>query len=292
MKLSIGLVAVVTAVPDDFEQPEACLDLGEDFVNCWQPHSDLGWCSQNRTDYTQTGECGFQYKDGQSMTNATCKGFDHNINGFTFDWGNAAFVAKVDTDEVSSGDVVGLDFSGDVNIVGKWNVQFNECPQYEDELANYVAALNDANENNTTKPAPFTWEEPANYCYFDEEKGDLLVDNGYFTPPTCTYNADGYYSEYAIMITNQHAGDANNNYAIANYGGKDNVFTVSLGGSCHEHPPTPHDANQAEITFLSEADKDSCTFVVTVLKGQAQLFYFQGTLDNNAVVNFWDVTIA
>jgi len=285
MKLSIGLVAVVTAVPDDFEQPEACVALGEEFVNCWQPHSDLGWCSQNLTDYTQTGECGFQYKDGQSMTNATCKGFDHNINGFTFDWGNAAFVAKVDTDDVSSGDVVGLDFSGDVNIVGKWNVEFNECPKYEDELQNYVDALNYANENNSTKPAPFTWEEPADNCNFDS---NFSVD-GYFTPPTCTYNADGYYDKYAIMITNQHAGDANNNYAIANYGGKGNSFTVTLNKPCTQHEFTLHDNNQATLNVVN---KDStCDLIINVVKGQAQLLYFQGSVDEG-VVDFWDVVIA
>jgi len=290
MKLSIGLVAVVTAVPDDFEQPEACLDLGEEFVNCWQPHSDLGWCDKNLTDYTQTGECGFQYK-GDSMTNATCKGFNSNIDGFTFDWGNAAFVAKGDQygDVADNGDVVGLDFSGDVNIVGKWNVEFNECPEYKDELANYVAALNDANENNTTKPAPFTWEEPANYCYFPNKE---LVDSveQYFTPPTCNYNAGGYYNQYAIMITNQHAGDANNNYAIANYGGKGSSFSVNFPGkSCVDYGFTLHDNNQADLQVLN-AETD-CTLFITVEKGQAQLLYFQGSLDEGVVDFFDGVTI-
>jgi len=287
MKLSIGLVAVVTAVPDDFEQPAACADLGEDFVNCWQPHSDLGWCSnQNLTDYTQTGECGFQYKDGQSMQNATCTGFSQNIDGFTLDWGNAAFVAKGVN---NNGDIVGLDFSGDVNIVGKWNVEFDECPKYNQALSDYVDALNEANENNTTKPAAFTWEEPANYCYFDREKGDHLVEDGYFTPPTCTFNADGYYNEYAIMITNQHAGDANNNYAIANYGGKGNSFTVTLNKPCTQHEFTLHDNNQATLNVVN---KDStCDLIINVVKGQAQLLYFQGSVDEG-VVDFWDVVIA
>jgi len=284
MKLSIGLVAVVTAVPDDFEQPAVCADLGPNFVNCWQPFSDLGWCSQNLTDYTQTGECGFQYKDGQSMQNATCIGFSANIDGFTFDWGNAAFVAKGIN---NNGAVVGLDFSGEVNIVGKWDVEFNECPEYNEARINYVKELNEANENNTTKPEPFTWELPADDCFFNNNELANV-----FTPPSCSYDPNGYYSEYAIMITNQHAGDPNNNYAIANYGGKDNVFTVTLGGPCYEHPPTPHDANQAEIQFLSEDDKATCTFVVTVLKGQAQLFYFQGCLDNGQNVDFFNgVTI-
>jgi len=71
------------------------------------------------------------------------------------------------------------------------------------------------------------------------------------------------------MITNQHVPDDNNNYAIANYGGKDNVFTVTLNLACDG--ATPHDANQAEIVMTN---KDICQFVVTVLKGQAQLFYF------------------
>jgi len=286
MKLSIGLVAVVTAVPDDFEQPAACADLGEDFVNCWQPHSDLGWCSQNLTDYTQTGECGFQYKDGQSMTNATCKGFASNINGFTFDWGNAAFVAKGDLNNpiASPGDVVGLDFSGDVNIVGKWNVEFNECPKYEEELQNYVDALNYANENNSTKPAAFTWEEPANNCFFPDNEL-----SGFFTPPTCSFNAGGYYDQYAIMITNQHAGDANNNYAIANYGGKGNSFTVQLNKPCTKHEFTLHDNNQATLNVVNK--ETTCDLIIDVVKGQAQLLYFQGSVDEG-VVDFWDVVIA
>ena len=285
MKLSIGLVAVVTAVPDDFEQPAACADLGEDFVNCWQPHSDLGWCdNMNLTDYTQTGECGFQYKGG-SMTNATCTGFSANIDGFTFDWGNAAFVAKVQTDDVDVNDVVGLDFSGDVNIVGKWNVEFDECPEYNQARSDYVKALNEANENNTTKPAPFTWEEPADDCFFDNNALENV-----FTPPTCEYNADGYYSEYAIMITNQHAGDANNNYAIANYGGKGSSFTVNFPGkSCVDYGFTLHDENQADLQVLN-AEND-CTLFITVEKGQAQLLYFQGSLDEGVVDFFNGVTI-
>jgi len=281
MKLSIGLVAVVTAVPDDFEQPAACGDLGPNFVNCWQPFSDLGWCSQNLTDYTQTGECGFQYKDGQSMQNATCTGFSQNIDGFTLDWGNAAFVAKGVN---NNNDIVGLDFSGDVNIIGKWDVEFNECPEYTDELETYVAALNEANENNSTKPDPFTWEEPANNCFFPDNELATV-----FTPPTCTFNADGYYSEYAIMITNQHAGDANNNYAIANYGGKDNVFTVTLNKPCQNTGFSLHDENQADLAIENEATV--CNLIFTVKKGQAQLLYFQGTVDEG-VVDFFAVNIA
>jgi len=282
MKLSIGLIAVVTAVPDNFEQPKACEDLGPAFVNCWQPYSDLGWCSnQNLTDYTQTGECGFQYKDGQSMQNATCTGFSQNIDGFTLDWGNAAFVAKGVN---NNNDIIGLDFSGDVNIIGKWDVEFDECPNYNDALGNYVAALNEANENNTTKPAPFTWEGPADDCFFPDNELSSV-----FTPPTCTFNADGYYNEYAIMITNQHAGDANNNYAIANYGGKDNVFTVTLNKPCQNTGFSLHDENQADLAIENEATV--CNLIFTVKKGQAQLLYFQGTVDEG-VVDFFDVNIA
>jgi len=291
MKLSIGLVAVVTAVPDDFPQPKACEDLGEEFVNCWQPHSDLGICygakaSNGTIDTTQTGECGFQYKGG-SMQNSTCSFVQSTIPGFTFDWGNAAFVAKGLN---NNGDVVGLDFSGDINIVGKWNVEFDECEEYFSELDAYVDALNEANENNTTKPAAFTWENPADYCYFPNKELVTSVEQ-YFTPPTCQYNPDGYYSEYAIMITNQHAGDANNNYAIANYGGKGSAFTVNFPmQSCTQHGFTLHDNNQADLQILN-ADTD-CTLFISVKKGQAQLLYFQGTLDDGKVVDFFNgVTI-
>jgi len=282
MKLSIGLVAVVTAVPDGFEQPAACADLGDDFVNCWQPFSDLGWCdNMNLTDYTQTGECGFQYKDGQSMQNATCTGFSQNIDGFTLEWGNAAFVAKGVN---NNNDIIGLDFSGDVNIIGKWNVEFDECPEYNQARSDYVKALNEANENNTTKPAPFTWELPADDCFFnDNELANV------FTPPTCTYDPNGYYNEYAIMITNQHAGDPNNNYAIANYGGKDSVFTVTLNKACQNTGFSVHDENQADLAI--ENEDTVCNLIFTVKKGQAQLLYFQGTVDEG-VVNFFDVNIA
>jgi len=301
MKLSIGIVAVVTAVPDEFERPEYCNYLAENYVNCWKPHGHFG--HKNGTagfvQLNDGGECGFQYK-GNSMQNATCKakrpgvnGFDlgTTIPGFTFDWGNAAFVAKVASGNVEPGDVVGLDFSGDVNIVGKWDVEFDQTEDFNNALDEFVAKQDYALEYNYTIEQ-FSWEEPAVNCGISEESpsNQLGVNPVGFIPPICSYNPDGYYSEYAIMITNQHAGDANNNYAIANYGGKDNSFSVNFSNQkCEKYGFTLHDNNQAELEIL-KADSD-CTLVITVKKGQAQLLYFQGSLDEGVVDFFNGVNI-
>jgi len=306
MKLSIGIFAVVTAVPDEFERPEYCNFLADNYVNCWKPHAHIG--HENGVNATagfvqlnKGGECGFQYK-GMSMQNATCRakranppvdGFDlgTTISGFTFDWGNAAFVAKVDTADVYSGDVVGLDFSGDVNIVGKWYVEFDQTKEFNDALDEFVAKQDYALEYNYTIEE-FSWEEPAVNCGISEDSpsNQLGVNPDGFIPPICSYNPDGYYSEYAIMITNQHAGDKNNNYAIANYGGKGDSFTVNFPGkSCKNYGFTLHDNNQADLQVLN-AETD-CTLFITVEKGQAQLLYFQGSLDEGVVDFFNGVNI-
>ena len=76
-----------------------------------------------------------------------------------------------------------------------------------------------------------------------------------------------------------------NNYAIANYGTVDTVFTVTLNTDCTE--VRPMDENQATV-LLENAD--DCTFIVTVRSGRAALFYFQATV--GIPVDFFKVVIA
>ena len=95
------------------------------------------------------------------------------------------------------------------------------------------------------------------------------------------------------MITNQHAEDKNNNYAIANYQGElgeGNTFTVTINKPCTEYGFTEHDSNQVDLTWNSQTP--ACEFVVTVKNPSAQLFYFQGSVDEGVIDFFKDVTIA
>ena len=119
---------------------------------------------------------------------------------------------------------------------------------------------------------------------FDAQLTDPTERTVEFSPITdadCNNsNPDGSaFADYAIMITNQHAEDKNNNYAIANYGGVDNVFTITIDGSCNDYGFTEHDSNQATMVKLENAPADKCVYQVTVKNPAAQLFYFQGSID-------------
>jgi len=289
MKLSIAFFAAVSAVPSDFPLPDECNVLagafGDDFpglVNCW-------FAYPNPSDFlndtipvepsTGYGNCGFQWKGG-SMTNSTCTGFEFTtVNDASLMIGNAAFVAK----GYNKNQIVGLDMSGDLNIIQSWEVnQFDADTINDEEKAFYdakTAALEEQiNITGTDLDGDFDF---VGKSFEGCKVGDIT-----FTPPKCVYDADGYYTDYAIMITNQHAGDANNNYAIANYGGKGSQFTVNFPNqACDKYGFSLHDENQAELQVL-KADSD-CTLLISVDKGQAQLLYFQGSL-NEGVVDFFD----
>ena len=304
MKLSVAILGAASAVSGDFELPEICEDLAVSFgdgdpfgvVNCWASFperpdsSEVDFFGNNTVNLDPPanavpGECGFQYKGG-SMMNSTCYGFKA-IDGAYVMIGNGAFVAK----GVSDGNViVGLDFSGDINIIQSWPQDVEDAEAVLDKQDKYLADLR-ANAKLEPDAPPFeqtfSWQkEPANICGFYND----FQDQGLFFPPFCRQNEDGYYKDYAIMITNQHARDANNNYAIANYGGAGSIFSVNFPNqACDEFGFSLHDENQADLQIL-KADYD-CTLVFAVKKGQAQLLYFQGSL-NQGVVDFWDgVTI-
>ena len=245
------------------------------YVNCWAPSGNFE--TRNDTEgFVQTnygGQCGFQWQGG-SLVNKTCS--IDTVAGANFEAGNAAFVA-VDTKQL-----VGFDFSGDINIVQSWDITFNFEQEFNDQLEAYVAAVNDANEYNTTLPEEFSFTRTGDCGFPAVGPGD---QEG-FTPPVCTdANPDGSaYTGFAIMVTNQHAGYANN-YAIANTPGIDSTFTVTLNVAC-PNGVTAHDANAWTVTVI---DTTICQFTVDVLNGRAELFYFQG--ETIPLVDFFNVEI-
>ena len=85
------------------------------------------------------------------------------------------------------------------------------------------------------------------------------------------------------MITNQLP-DWTNNYAIANYGTEDTSFSVVLHTDCTE--VRPMDRKQATVTLTNT---DTCSFVVDVHSGSADLFYFQAKV--GFPVDFFKVDI-
>ena len=293
MKFSIGLFAAVSAVDPEFELPEICDDYAaasENFVNCWKPSGhflgDRSMYYNGTIDYylqmNNGGECGFQYIDTDlSLVNKTCEftpAFDNN-----YVVGNAVFVPKGASATPGVQEIVGLDMTGDFNYVQKWDVLFNWEQDFNEKLGIYVDAVKAANENNSTQPEPFSYDRT--YA--------CAAEIGAFNPPTefnCRDNGAPY-ADYAIMITNQHAGDKNNNYAIANYGGEGSAFTVQITGkSCQKWGFTPHDPNQATISFVQT--ENDCIFNVLIDNAAAQLFYFQGSVDEGVIDFFNDVTIA
>merc|ERR1712187_871537 len=152
---------------------------------------------------------------------------------------------------------VGLDMTGDFNYVQKWDVEFNWTQDFNDKLDAYVAAVNEANEQNTTLPEPFTYERVYD-CY--PETAAFVAPSADPTDGNCQ-DLGAPYADYAIMFTNQHAGDDNNNYAIANYQIAD-TFTVQINKPCQKWGFTPHDQNQATIDFVVR-NENECTFTVT-----------------------------
>ena len=287
MKLSIGLFAAVSAVDSEFELPATCSDyagVSTNFVNCWKPSGHFG--TENGTagfvQQNDGGECGFQYIDtGLSLVNKTC-GFNPAFTD-NYTVGNGVFVAKGAT---NANQIVGLEITGDFNYAQKWDVTFDWTQDFNEKLDAYVAAVDEANKQNTTQPEPFTYERV--YDCYPETAG--------FVAPSDRNCQDlgAPYADYAIMFTNQQAEDPNNNYAIANYHkgiGTGHVFTVSINKSCEKWGFTAHDPNQATIQvveFLNE-----CIFTVTVGENHgARLFYFQGSVDDGVIDFINDVTIA
>ena len=275
MKLSIALFAAVSAVDSDFERPALCSELTDQYVNCWAPSGHFE--TQNSTEgFVQTntgGECGFQWQGG-SLVNKTCR--IGTVFGANFEAGNAAFVA------VATMELVGFDISGDINIVQSWDITFDFEQDFNDQLNAYVAAVNEANEYNTTLPEEFSYTRTGDCGFPAVGPGDQED----FTPPVCTdANPDGTaYTGFAIMVTNQHAGDANN-YAIANTPDKDGTFTVTLNVAC-PNGVTAHDASAWTVTVINTS---ICQFTVDVLNGRAELFYFQA--ETQPLVNFFNVDI-
>ena len=298
MKLSIGLFAAVSAVGTDdpaFERPAICNEYdgtfvnSDNIVNCWSPsghfasvHNDNG----TEVSYYQTndgGECGFQYIDTElSLVNKTCTFVPADVDG-SYDIGNAVFVAK--GPNAAPNEIVGFDITGDFNYVQKWDVQFNFADEFNQELNDYIDAVDYANKNNSTQPEPFSFDKT--YACANE------IEN--LTPPSNCQDNGRPYQGYAIMFTNQHAGDKNNNYAIANYHqgiGTNHVFSVSINKPCQQWGFTEHDPNQGTIQMLVQ-DANECMFTVTVGENHgAQLFYFQGSIDEGVIDFFNDVTIA
>ena len=291
MKLSIGFFAAVSAN----NPSKSCNDyvaISPDFFNCWNPSGHFE--SQNSTEgFIQTnpgGECGFDYLAGNSLdavdaddfsiVNKTCSFVPADVDG-SYVVTNAVFVAK---GAAGPNQIVGFEgITGNFEYIQKWDVEFNWELDFNTKLGEYVAAVDEANKQNTTLPEPFSYDR----VY------DCAAEIGAFVPPSeanCQDNGAPY-TDYAIMFTNQHAGDENNNYAIANYQIAD-TFTVQINKPCQKWGFTPHDQNQGTIDFVVR-NENECTFTVTLGPNTAaQLFYFQGSIDEGVIDFFDDITIA
>ena len=281
MKLSLALFAAANADVEVNADTLACQAAGGigvpnlDFKNCWAPYGHFASANATAPDYDENkpfvltnseGECGFLYSTPVSMANSTCTYSFGTVPGVS-EFGNGAFVT-------ASGDLVGLDFSGDVSVIRKWTETFDKDQietDFNTALSDHIAEL------KTNPNATFSWENPAVNCW-DES---YMLDN---FSVSCTDNGAPT-NELAIMITNQDADAEGNQFAIANYGDIDNVITVELNVPCTNVQPL--DANAAIISPVSNTN--SCAFTIQITSTQAQLLYFQA--DNSAVVDFFNVSL-
>ena len=266
MKFSLALFAAATAEVELSADTVLCQEQNADLANCWAPYGQFASANATAPDYdsekpfilnNSAGECGFQYVNGQSLANSTCTYNFGAVDGAP-QFGNAAFVT-------ASGVLAGLDFSGDVSIIQKWNADF---PVDEIEIAFNQALSAHIDELETNPNATFSWENPAVNCWEGNQLSEYNVD--------CTDNGAPT-EELAIMITNQEDGAATNQYAIANYGA---VVAVELGVSCTSVEPL--DANAASITI---SNTEVCAFTIEVSNPAAQLLYFQAAV--SAPIDFF-----
>ena len=189
------------------------------------------------------------------MVNSTCT-ISFNIKPSHLALGNGAFVSGENT-------VTGFDgVSGVASAIASWDTAFDES---------WTAA----NSNATTGSLIIT-----NTTEFNHEDCFTTGLNRWIEV-SCVDN--GAPSELAAFMFTNNSPNAENNFAIANYGAEGDVLAVSLGVGCDVN------AVSSPMGIVTPGSDLDCSFSIEITDDAPQLLYFQATTEEQ--VNFFSVGI-
>merc|ERR1712035_5034 len=208
MKFAAALISMAAAAANDASVVDANCKSKAGNTVCWESYFTLAFNNDTQKlevdPESKTGSCGLQYDlPAESLINATCI---VEKNGANLSFGNGAFA-------IGSNAVSGFDgVSGSVSVIATWDTAFDE---------NWVAA----NSNSTTGELIIT-----NTTEFNHEDCFTTGLNK-FIEVSCTDFGKPHDDMPYLMFTN-NSPNAENNFAIANYGAEGDVLMVNLNVGC------------------------------------------------------------
>jgi len=254
MKFAAALISMAAAAANDASVVDANCKSKAGNTVCWESYFTLAFNNDTQKlevdPESKTGSCGLQYDlPGESLINATCI---VTKNGANLSFGNGAFA-------IGSNAVSGFDgVSGSVSVIATWDTAFDE---------NWVAA----NSNATTGELIIT-----NTTEFNQEDCFTTGLNK-FIEVSCTDNGAPHEGPF-LMFTN-NSPNAENNFAIANYGKKGDVLTVQMNVACDSASVS------SPMGIVAPGMDDDCSFAIEITDDAPQLLYFQAT--TTEVVDFF-----
>lgn len=258
MKFAATLIAAASAAANSAENVATNCATNAGNKVCWESYFTLAFNNDTQAlevdENSKTGSCGLQYITTDALVNSTCT-VNWSSTPSEISFGNGAFVD-------SNGLVTGLDgISSTVSAIASWDTAFDE--QWTiDNTVNGVLQV-----DNTTE---FNQED----CFTTGLNKWIEV--------SCTDNGAPS-TDVLLMFTNNVAGKQND-FAIANYGGEDNVIAVQLNVPCDVNSVS---SPAGSITPGSDSD---CSFSITVTNDKADLLYFSAT--TNEVVDFFSASVS
>merc|ERR1712035_53850 len=240
MKFAAALISMAAAAANDASVVDANCKSKAGNTVCWESYFTLAFNNDTQKlevdPESKTGSCGLQYDlPAESLINSTCV---VTANGANLAFGNGAFA--VDTNAVGGFDGV----SGSASVIATWDTAFDE---------NWVAA----NSNATTGELIIT-----NTTEFNQEDCFTTGLNKWITV-SCTDNGAPHAGPF-LMFTN-NSPNAENNFAIANYGAETNVLSVQLNVGCDVNSVS---SPMGIVTPGSDID---CSFSIEVTDDAPQL---------------------
>ena len=259
MKFAAALISMAAAAANDASVVDANCKSKTGNTVCWESYFTLAFNNDTQKlevdPASKTGSCGLQYDlAGESLINSTCT---VTKNGANLSFGNGAFA-------LGSNAVTGFDgVSGSVSVIATWDTAFDEA---------WVAA----NSNATTGELIIT-----NTTEFNQEDCFTTGLNK-FIEVSCTDNGAPHLGPW-LMFTN-NSPNAENNFAIVNYGEEGTALSVSLGVGCDV------DSVSSPMGIVTPGSDIDCSFSIEITDDAPQLLYFQAT--TTEVVDFFVATVA
>jgi len=258
MKFAAALISMAAAAANDASVVDANCKSKAGNTVCWESYFTLAFNNDTQKlevdPESKTGSCGLQYDlPAESLINSTCT---VTKNGANLSFGNGAF-------GLGSNAVTGFDgVSGSVSVIATWDTAFDEA---------WVAA----NSNATTGELIIT-----NTTEFNHEDCFTTGLNK-FIEVSCTDNGAPHLGPW-LMFTN-NSPNAENNFAIVNYGEEGTALSVTLGVGCDV------DSVSSPMGIITPGSDSDCSFSIEVTDDAPQLLYFQAT--TTAVVDFFAATV-